>query len=96
MSTIQAPTSKEAAGNGHHASAGPAGASPDGAEAVQRVYVEVAEGVRVPVRKITLTAGEPIYLYDTAGPQNHDVRQGLPPLRETWIRGRGDCETPPR
>ena len=62
------------------------------AEAVERVYVEVAEGVRVPVRKINLTAGEPVYLYDTAGPQDHDIRAGLPPLRAEWIRSRGDCD----
>ena len=46
----------------------------------------------MPVRKINLTAGEPVYLYDTAGPQDHDIREGLPPLRAEWIRSRGDCD----
>jgi phosphomethylpyrimidine synthase len=62
------------------------------AEAVQRVYVEVAEGVRVPVRKVNLTDGETFFVYDTGGPQDHEIREGLPPLREAWIRGRGDCD----
>ena len=102
MSKIQAPNGQEANGNGHRGSQEPAvpsskepssnGGSGKPAEAVQRVYVEIAEGVRVPMRKINLTAGEPVYLYDTAGPQDHDIRQGLPPLRAGWIRSRGDCD----
>src|SRR5208282_2091753 len=32
------------------------------------------------------------YVYDTGGPQNHDVHEGLPPLRGEWIRSRGDCD----
>ena len=76
---------------------GPNGKPPD---AVERVYVEVAEGVRVPVRKINLTAGEPVYLYDTAGPQDHDIRDGLPPLagrvdsRARRLRRGGPAEGP--
>ena len=31
-------------------------------------------------------------VYDTAGPQDHDIREGLPPLRAEWIRSRGDCD----
>ncbi|MDA1094860.1 MAG: phosphomethylpyrimidine synthase ThiC [Acidobacteria bacterium] len=46
--------------------------------------------VRVPVREITLSGGEsPLRVYDTSGPHGGDVRQGLPPLREPWIAGRG-------
>ena len=51
----------------------------------------------VPMREITLSGGEPpLQIYDTSGPQGHDVREGLPPLRRDWIRSRGDVETVPR
>ncbi len=43
----------------------------------------------VPVRDVTLTNGERIELYETAGPQGHDVRVGLPPLRRQWVQERG-------
>ena len=94
MSANQVPTGQEAdavgrIGNPSHTSSG---ANGNPAAAVERIYIEVAEGVRVPVRKINLTVGEPVYLYDTAGPQNHDIRVGLPPLRAGWIRARGDCD----
>ena len=46
-------------------------------EALQRVYVEVAEGVRVPVRRVNLTDGETFFVYDTGGPQDHEIREGL-------------------
>ena len=49
--------------------------------------------VRVPMREITLSGGEaPLRVYDTSGPRGCDVRQGLPPLREAWITGRGGVE----
>ena len=58
-----------------------------------KVYLEGVHGIRVPARKISLTNGEdPVYVYDTSGPQGGDVRNGLPPLREAWIRTRGDVE----
>ena len=58
-----------------------------------KVYLEGKHGIRVPARKISLTNGEdPVYVYDTSGPQGGDVRNGLPPLREPWIRARGDVE----
>src|SRR4029450_3307557 len=45
--------------------------------------------IRVPVREVTLSGGEaPVRLYDTSGPQGHDVRQGLPKLRESWVAPR--------
>ena len=50
----------------------------------------------VPVREVTLTNGERIELYETAGPQGHDVHAGLPPLRRSWVQERGndpDCNT---
>ena len=32
-------------------------------------------------------------VYDSSGPQGHDVRDGLPPLRREWIAARGDVQT---
>ena len=49
--------------------------------------------VRVPMREITLTGGEPpLRVYDSSGPLGTDVRAGLPPLRRAWITARGDVE----
>ncbi len=64
--------------------------------------------VRVPMRKIQLSPtrshnggpsreNPPLRVYDTSGPYTDpaiaiDVRQGLPPLRERWIRSRGDYD----
>ncbi|MBH23208.1 MAG: phosphomethylpyrimidine synthase ThiC [Myxococcales bacterium] len=59
----------------------------------RKVYVEGPHGIRVPMREVQLTGGEPpIRLYDTSGPQGVDVRRGLPALRADWIGGRGDVE----
>jgi len=56
----------------------------------RKVYVE-GRGVRVPMREIALSGGEPpLRVYDTSGPLGGDVRDGLPRLREPWIRARGD------
>src|SRR5688500_8550370 len=45
--------------------------------------------VHVPMREVALSGGEaPVRLYDTSGPQGHDVRAGLPKLREPWIAAR--------
>ncbi len=52
--------------------------------------------VRVPMREITLSGGEPpLRVYDTSGPRGGDVRRGLPPLREAWITARGGVEARP-
>src|ERR671913_2568275 len=52
---------------------------------------------KVPVREITLAGGEPpMQVYDSSGPQGHDVREGLPPLRREWIAARKDVESVPR
>jgi phosphomethylpyrimidine synthase len=42
-------------------------------------------------------ANAPVMIYDTSGPYTDpnvesDIRQGLPPLRQDWNRGRGDVE----
>ena len=60
----------------------------------KKVYVEGTRGIAVPMREIHLSGGEPpLRVYDTSGPRDLDVRQGLPPLREQWIRVRGAYET---
>src|SRR5947209_18715060 len=64
--------------------------------------------IRVPMREIRLTptasqnggpaeANPPLHVYDTSGPSTDpkatiDIRQGLPCLREPWIRARTRCE----
>ena len=53
----------------------------------RKVFVE-ERGVRVPMREIALTTGESLRVYDCSGPQGHDVRAGLPRLREAWIAAR--------
>ncbi len=51
-----------------------------------KVLVDGPGGVRVPMREIALSGGEPpLRVYDTSGPQGADVREGLPPLRHPWI-----------
>ncbi len=65
--------------------------------ASRKVYLDGSDGVRVPVREVRLSGGEPpLHLYDTSGPQGMDPRQGLPRTRERWIRGRSDVEEVPR
>jgi len=53
--------------------------------------------LRIPVREVALGGSEaPVRLYDTSGPQETDVRGGLPKLRESWIAARrvsGDAGT---
>ena len=49
----------------------------------RKVLVEGAGGVRVPMREIALSGGEPpLRVYDTSGPQDVGVAAGLPKLRE--------------
>ena len=44
------------------------------------------------MREISLNGGEPpLRVYDTSGPSDIDVREGLPKLRREWILARGDC-----
>jgi phosphomethylpyrimidine synthase len=63
----------------------------------EKVYVE-EDGVRVPVRRIHLSGGEPpLDVYDTSGPHLdsgraavtvEDLHRGLPRLRQPWIDAR--------
>ncbi|MEC8201537.1 MAG: phosphomethylpyrimidine synthase ThiC, partial [Pseudomonadota bacterium] len=63
----------------------------------QKVYVEHGD-LRIPFREVALeeSANEPpVRLYDTSGPYTDAnfapaVDEGLPRLREEWIRARGD------
>jgi phosphomethylpyrimidine synthase len=63
--------------------------------------------VQVPIREIDLSPtkslsgdeeiNHPVRIYDCSGPwgdpaMHSDVEQGLAPLRENWIKGRGDVE----
>ena len=59
----------------------------------EKIYLEGKNGIRVPARKISLTNDDsPIYVYDTSGPQDQNVRGGLAPLRQDWIKSRNDVE----
>jgi phosphomethylpyrimidine synthase len=54
----------------------------------RKVLVRDGE-LAVPQREILLAGGEPpLRVYDTSGPQGHDVREGLPKLRQPWIERR--------
>ena len=60
----------------------------EGFPASEKVFVE-ADDLRVPVRRIHLSGGEPPFdVYDTSGPQGHDPHAGLPKLRAPWIAAR--------
>ena len=62
----------------------------DAYPASRKVYLDSGR-VRVPMREIALSGGEPpLRVYDSSGPHGADVRAGLPPLRREWIAGRGD------
>ncbi len=55
-----------------------------------KVYVEGPHGIRVPVREIALSGGEPpLRVYDTSGPQGVDPLLGLPGVRAEWLAARG-------
>ena len=57
----------------------------------KKIHVAGSRGTRVPMREIHLTGGEPpLRVYDTSGPREIDVRQGLAALRDPWIYERGD------
>jgi phosphomethylpyrimidine synthase len=58
-----------------------------------KVYRDAGDGVRVPFRRVELTNGEHVDLYDTSGPYTDsnatiDVHSGLPRLRADWISAR--------
>ncbi|MDZ4693878.1 MAG: phosphomethylpyrimidine synthase ThiC [Deltaproteobacteria bacterium] len=54
----------------------------------RKVFIE-QDGLRVPMREITVGGGEPpIRVYDTTGPEDMDVTSGLPKLRAPWVAAR--------
>src|SRR5882724_6725373 len=68
----------------------------------RKVYLTGSRSeIRVPTREIPLSGGNPpVRLYDTSGPYTDpdaalDLKRGLPPLRLTWILGRGDVQELP-
>src|SRR5262245_3755546 len=55
----------------------------------RKVLVDGGRAVRVPMREIALSGGEsPLRVYDTSGPQDVGTANGLPKLREPWVRPR--------
>src|SRR5262245_2555300 len=59
----------------------------------RRIQVKGEHGVRVPMREIALSKGEPpLAVYDTSGPHHVDVHVGLPQVRLKWIRERQDVQ----
>src|SRR5262245_6687749 len=62
----------------------------------RKVYVDGPQGVRVPMREIAISHGEPpLRVYDTSGPRDMDVQAGLPSPRRDWILARRDVEAAP-
>jgi phosphomethylpyrimidine synthase len=64
---------------------------PAGTPRAHKAYRELAHGghvLSVPQRRVHLTNGEALDLYDTSGPEGHDARTGLPRLRAPWIQAR--------
>jgi len=72
------------------------------------VYGNLHKDIKVPMRQISLSdtvdkfngtteKNDPVLVYDTSGPYTDpnieiDVKKGLKPIREQWIRSRGDVE----
>jgi phosphomethylpyrimidine synthase len=59
----------------------------------RKVHVDGSNGVRVPMREIALSDGGSLRVYDASGPHGHDVRDGLPKLREPWVSPRHGAQT---
>ena len=60
----------------------------------KRVHVAGPRGMRIPMREIELSGGEPpLRVYDTSGPRGYDPGEGLPLLREEWIDARDVADT---
>jgi phosphomethylpyrimidine synthase len=60
----------------------------------RKIHVEGSRGIRVPMREITLSGGEPaLRVYDASGPQGIDPHQGLPELRRAWVLERAVGES---
>ncbi|MFI5178235.1 MAG: phosphomethylpyrimidine synthase ThiC [Vicinamibacterales bacterium] len=58
-----------------------------------KVHEAGPHGVRVPMREVALSGGEPpLRVYDTSGPHGTDVHVGVPSVRGSWIVSRADTE----
>src|SRR3954453_18198160 len=67
----------------------PAGDYADAFPNSSKVYVDGPGGIRVPMREIALSGGEPpLRGYAPSGAGGHDGRNGLPALRKDWIAAR--------
>lgn len=65
-----------------------------------KVYIEgkIHEDIKVPVREILLSNETKLRVYDTSGPYTDskveiDVGKGIPAIRKSWIKKRGDVES---
>ncbi len=55
----------------------------------RKIYLKGPHDVRVPMREISLSGGEPpLRVPDTSGPSGHDPKKGLPPVRREWLERR--------
>ncbi len=60
----------------------------------RKVHVEGTRGIRVPMREIALSGGEPpLRVPDTSGPRETNVREGLSSVRADWVQSRSIEET---
>lgn len=73
----------------------------DSQNASEKVYVDGAlhPDVRVGMRRVNLTNGEGVVLYDTTGPYTEpdykaDTDRGIPMVREAWIAARAEALPP--
>jgi phosphomethylpyrimidine synthase len=58
------------------------------AHKIYREVVVCGRTLAVPARRVHLTNGEHLDLYDASGPEGHASSAGLPPLRAPWIEER--------
>ena len=107
---VQTDTNRAASGNGHNVPTSTLSTTPFPASRKVYVTGANAD-VRVPMREISLAPtksanggpsipNEPVTIYDTSGPYTDpavtiDVRQGLAPLRQSWVLNRQDVEELP-
>ncbi len=67
--------------------------------ASKKIYIKgkIHKDIRVPMRKISLSNGEKLAVYDTSGVYTDpsveiSVEEGITPIRKEWIKSRGDVE----
>ncbi|MBK5932631.1 hydroxymethylpyrimidine synthase [Rhodovulum imhoffii] len=69
---------------------------------IRKIYVPgtLYPDLRVPMAEVHVSGEVPLTMYDSSGPYTDpqggtDVNRGLPPLRASWIEGRGDTDPYP-